>query len=55
MVDSGDLAHVAVRFVILGGLGDVVGGFFDVALRLEVQAKVEVAVKLIAGDRKSVV
>ena len=49
-MDSGDLAHVPVRFVILGGLGDVVGRLYGIALRLKVQAKVEIAVELIAGE-----
>ena len=50
MVDSGDLTHVAVRFVILGGLGDVVGRLYGIALRLKVQTKVEMAVELVAGE-----
>ena len=50
MVDSGDLAHVAVRFVSLGSLGDVAGRLFGIALRLVVQAKVEVAIELVSSQ-----
>ena len=50
MVDSRDLTHVAVSLVPLGGLGDVVGRLYGIALRLKVQAKVEMAVELIAGE-----
>ena len=57
MVDSGDLTHVAVGLVGLGGLGDVFGGFFGFALRFEIEAEVEVSVKPIAleGGRAGVV
>ncbi len=50
MVDSRDLTHVAVSLVALRSLGDVVGRLYGIALRLKVQAKVEMAVELIAGE-----
>ena len=50
MVDSRDLPHVAVSLVPLRSLGDVVGRLYGIALRLKVQAKVEIAVELIAGE-----
>ena len=49
MVDSRDLAHVAVSLVSLGGLGDLLGGLFGIAPSFVVQAEVEVAVELAAG------
>ena len=50
MVDSRDLAHVAVSLVALGGLGDILGGLFGIALGFVVQTEVEVAVELAAGE-----
>ena len=50
MVDSSHLTHVAVSLVPLGGLGDILGRLYGISLRLKVQAKVEMAVELIAGE-----
>ncbi len=45
-MNSGDLPHVSLSLVAFRGLGDVVRCLFGIALGLEVETKVEVAVEL---------
>ena len=44
-MDIGDIPHVMLDFVVVGGLGDVLAGKFLVAVHFVIQAEIEVRVK----------